>query len=254
MGDRLQNKIALITGASSGIGAAAARRFAGEGAGVVLTARRQGPLDALAAEIEAAGGICLPVPGDVTSQADCDEVFRRAMERFGRIDILVNNAGDGDQHMTTAKCTDEMWQRMIELNQTAVLRFCRAVLPIMEAQGSGVIVNLSAIAGVYGNAGVSYSAAKAAVIAMTKNIALQYAGRGIRCNALCPGPTLVPRMDGREDALYDHDFLATTERHMDMTIPFARAEDQANILLFLASDESRAITGQAIVSDGGMCL
>ena len=156
--------------------------------------------------------------------------------------------------MTTAKCTDEMWYRMIELNQTSVLRFCREALRYMEAQGSGAIVNLSAIAGVYGNAGVSYSAAKAAVIAMTKNIAIQYAGRGIRCNALCPGPTMVPRMDGREAALYDTDFLATTERHMDMTIPFAAVEDQANILLFLASDESKAITGQAIVSDNGMCL
>lgn len=252
--ERLKDKVAVITGASSGIGAETARLFAREGASVVLVARRQEALDRTAAEIEAAGGVCLPVAGDVTKQDDCENVFRTTVERFGRVDILVNNAGDGDQHMTTAKCTDEMWYRMIELNQTSVLRFCREALKYMERQGAGAIVNLSAIAGVYGNAGVSYSAAKAAVIAMTKNIAVQYAGKGIRCNALCPGPTLVPRMDGREDALYDKDFLATTERHMDMTIPFARVEDQASILLFLASDESRAITGQAIVSDGGMCL
>ncbi len=252
--NRLTGKIAVITGASSGIGAETARLFAREGASVVLAARRQEALDQVAEEIRAAGGVCLAVAGDVTRQADCENIFRKTVERFGRVDILVNNAGDGDQHMTCAKCTDEMWYRMIELNQTSVLRFCREALRYMEAQGSGTIVNLSAIAGVYGNAGVSYSAAKAAVIAMTKNIAVQYAGRGIRCNAVCPGPTLVPRMDGRENALYDVDFLATTERHMDMTIPFAAAADQANVILFLASDDSKAITGQAIVSDNGMCL
>ena len=252
--DRLKDKVAVVTGASSGIGAETARLFASEGARVVLVARRQQALDAVAAEITAAGGECMTAAADVTVQADCEGVFRAVEARYGRVDILVNNAGDGDQHMTVAKCTDEMWYRMIELNQTSVLRFCREALRYMERQGSGAIVNLSAIAGVYGNAGVSYSAAKAAVIAMTKNIAVQYAGHGIRCNAVCPGPTLVPRMDGREAALYDTDFLATTERHMDMTIPFASVRDQANVILFLASDESKAITGQAIVSDNGMCL
>ena len=254
MSARFENKTVVITGASSGIGLVTAKMFAAEGANVVLFARRQAPLDEAAAEIEAAGGKALTVAGDVTDQADCERAFQAAYERFGTIDVLVNNAGDGDHHMTTAKCTDEMWYKMVELNQTAVLRFSREALKYMEKQGSGVIVNLSAIAGVYGNAGVSYSAAKAAVIGMTKNIAIQYAGRGIRCNAVCPGPTLVPRMDGREQALYDTDFQAVTERHMDMTIPFAQAEDQAKIILFLASDDSRAITGQAIVSDGGMCL
>lgn len=124
----------------------------------------------------------------------------------------------------------------------------------MRAQGSGSIVNLSAIAGVYGNAGVSYSAAKAAVIAMTKNIALQYTGTDIRCNAVCPGPTAVDRMDGRENALIDQTFFAITDRHMDSSIPFASAEDQANVIAFLASDLSRCITGQAIVTDNGRCL
>lgn len=94
----------------------------------------------------------------------------------------------------------------------------------------------------------------AAVIAITKNVALDCTGTDIRCNAVCPGPTLVDRMDGREDALYDKDFMTITERHMDMTIPFAQPEDQANVILFLASDLSRAINGQAIVTDNGRCL
>lgn len=251
----LENKVAVITGASSGIGACVARLFARHGAKLVIVARRQALIDELAGEINAGGGSCIAVRGDVTSTQDCERVFSEAMDTYGRVDILVNNAGDGDKHRTTVKCTDEYWHSMIELNQGSVFRFCREALKIMEIQGSGTIVNLSAIAGVYGNAGVSYSAAKAAVIAITKNIALQYAGHGIRCNAICPGPTVVPRMvDGAEDALYDKEFQATTERHMDMSIPFSQVQDQADVILFLASDMSRCINGQALVTDNGMCL
>lgn len=250
----LEQKVALITGGSSGIGAVTAELFARQGAKVAIFARRRAVLEEKAAAIRALGGECLPIAGDVTDPESAAAAVRQVVETYGRLDILVNNAGDGDHHTTTEKCSDEFWDRMIALNQSSVFYFCRAALPQMRAQGSGSIVNLSAIAGVYGNAGVSYSAAKAAVIAITKNIALQYTGTGIRCNAVCPGPTLVPRMDGREDDLYDKEFMALTERHMDMTIPFAQAEDQANVILFLASDLSRCITGQAIVTDNGRCL
>ena len=250
----LKNKVALITGASSGIGLETARLFAREGARVAILARRMNVLEEKAAEIRALGGECLPVAGDVTDPASVNAAVQRVLEAWGRIDILVNNAGDGDQHRTAENVSDEFWAKMIALNQSSVFYFCRAVLPIMKGQKSGAIVNLSAIAGVYGNAGVSYSAAKAAVIAITKNVALDCTGTDIRCNAVCPGPTLVDRMDGREDALYDKDFMTITERHMDMTIPFAQPEDQANVILFLASDLSRAINGQAIVTDNGRCL
>lgn len=251
----LKNKIALITGGSSGIGAVTARTFAAEGATVVITARRREALEEVAAGIRAAGGQCLAVAGDVTNPADVKRVVAETAAAYGRIDVLVNNAGDGDFHTTTVRCSDEFWDRMIALNQTSVFRFCREVLPHMEAQGKGTIVNLSAIAGVYGNAGVAYSSAKAAVIAMTKNIAVQYAGRGIRCNAVCPGPTSVDRMvDPALEDRYDKAFMSTTERHMDMSIPFASPQDQADVIAFLASDRSSAITGQAIVTDNGRCL
>ncbi len=250
----LKDKVALITGASSGIGLTTAKLFAKEGAKVAILARRLNVLEEKAAEIRAEGGECLPVAGDVTDPESVNAAVQKVLDVWGRIDILVNNAGDGDQHRTTENVSNEFWDKMIALNQSSVFYFCRAVLPHMKAQGSGSIVNLSAIAGVYGNAGVSYSAAKAAVIAITKNVALDCTGTDIRCNAVCPGPTLVPRMDGREDALYDKDFMTITERHMDMTIPFAQPEDQANVILFLASDLSRAINGQAIVTDNGRCL
>lgn len=250
----LENKIALITGASSGIGAVTAELFAKHGASVAILARRQNILEQKAEEIRALGVPCLPIAADATDPDSCAAAVRQVVDAFGRLDILVNNAGAGDYHTTTEKCSNEFWDKMIALNQSSVFYFCRAALPHMARQGSGSIVNISAIAGVYGNAGVSYSAAKAAVIAMTKNIAVQYSNSNIRCNAVCPGPTLVDRMDGREDALFDKEFQAITERHMDMTIPFAEAIDQANAILFLASDLSKAITGQAIVTDNGRCL
>ena len=252
--EMLKGKVALVTGASSGIGLTTAKLFAREGAKVAILARRLNVLEEKAAEMRAEGGECLPIAGDVTDPASVNAAVQKVIDTWGRIDILVNNAGDGDQHRTAENVSDEFWNRMIALNQSSVFYFCRAVLPQMRKQGAGSIVNLSAIAGVYGNAGVSYSAAKAAVIAITKNVALDCTGTDIRCNAVCPGPTLVDRMDGREDALYDKEFLAITERHMDMTIPFAKPEDQANVILFLASDLSRAINGQAIVTDNGRCL
>ena len=250
----LKGKVALVTGASSGIGLTTARLFAREGAKVAILARRLNVLEEKAEEMRAEGGECLPIAGDVTDPESVKAAVQKIIDTWGRIDILVNNAGDGDQHRTAENVSDEFWNRMIALNQSSVFYFCRAVLPQMRKQGAGSIVNLSAIAGVYGNAGVSYSAAKAAVIAITKNVALDCTGTDIRCNAVCPGPTLVDRMDGREDALYDKDFMTITERHMDMTIPFAQPEDQANVILFLASDLSRAINGQAIVTDNGRCL
>lgn len=252
--EMLKDKVALITGGSSGIGAETARVFAKQGAKVAIFARGQEKMDRVAAELKALGADCLTIAGDVTKSEDCSAAVEQVVKVFGRIDVLVNNAGAGDFHTTTEKCTDAFWDQMIALNQSSVLYCCRAALPHMRAQGSGSIVNLSAIAGVYGNAGVSYSAAKAAVIAMTKNIALQYTGTDIRCNAVCPGPTAVDRMDGREDAFMDLEFFAITDRHMDSSIPFAAAEDQANVIAFLASDLSRCITGQAIVTDNGRCL
>lgn len=252
--EMLKDKVALITGGSSGIGAETARVFAKQGAKVAIFARGQEKMDRVAAELKALGADCLTIAGDVTKSEDCSAAVEQVVAVFGRIDVLVNNAGAGDFHTTTEKCSDAFWDQMIALNQSSVLYCCRAALPHMRAQGSGSIVNLSAIAGVYGNAGVSYSAAKAAVIAMTKNIALQYTGTDIRCNAVCPGPTAVDRMDGREDAFMDLEFFAITDRHMDSSIPFAAAEDQANVIAFLASDLSRCITGQAIVTDNGRCL
>lgn len=251
----LDSKTAVVTGASSGIGRCIAELFALHGARVVLVARREALLREVAEGIRSRGGECLVVVADVTVPENCGRVFSEAKAVFGSIDILVNNAGAGDYHTQALRCTDEFWSEIIALNQTAVFRFCREALKYMTEQGTGVIVNNSSMAGVYGNAGVAYSSSKAAVISMTKNIATQYAGTGIRCNAVCPGPTdVIGMFDPAKEHLFDKELMEITKRHMDSTIPMIKPEEQAEVFLFLASDKSSCITGQAIITDAGVKL
>ncbi len=250
--DRLKGKIAVITGASEGIGKAAALLFAREGASVVILARRKNKLDEIVAEIKEFGGNALAVPGDVNQEKDCVNVFEQAIKTYGKIDILVNNAGMADSHIATVRASNEHWEKIIAMNQNSVFMFCREALRYMEKTGSGSIVNVSSIAGVYANAGIAYSASKYAVIGMTKNIALQYAGTGIRCNSVCPGPTetamLAAAMNGKD---CDTEFAEICGRHNDPEVGISQPEDQANAILFFASDESKCVTGQVIVVDRG---
>ena len=252
--DRLKGKIAVVTGASSGIGKGTAELFVKEGAAVVLTARRVDRLNALAEKIEEAGGKALVVPGDVTKLADVKNVIEQTIKAFGRIDILVNNAGIGDRHTPTIRLTDQFWDEVIATDLTSIFHYCREALRYMIQAEEGVIVNVSSIGGVYGNAGVSYSAAKAGVIGLTKNIAIQYAGTKIRCNAVCPGPVPTELNTPEQLAKFDQEFMAICERHTDHSVGDSEVIDQANAILFLASDESRYITGQSLVIDRGMCL
>ncbi len=252
--DRLKDKVAVITGASAGIGQGTAELFAKEGAAVVLTARRVDRLNAIAERIERAGGKALVVPGDATKVADVRNVIERTIETFGKIDILVNNAGISDRHTAIIRVTDQFWDDVIDTDLTSVFYFCREALNYMVQAGEGVIVNVSSIGGVYGNAGVSYSASKAGVIGLTKNIAIQYAGTRIRCNAVCPGPTPTELNTPEQLATFDQEFMEICERHTDHSVGDSEVMDQANAILFLANDESRCITGQSLVVDRGMCL
>ena len=249
---RLQDKVAVITGGNSGIGAAVAELFAREGAKVVLVARRVEKLKEVKAGIEAEGGAALAVSADVTSLADCQRVFQETVRAFGRVDILVNNAGMLDYNNSVARMSDELWNTVIATNQTSVFQFCREALKYMEAQGSGSIVNVSSLAGVSCNSGAAYTASKCAVLAMTVNIALQFAGTGIRCNAVCPGQTRTPMVS--DPAYYeqmDHAFMEACFRHIDPSVGESDPMDQAAAVLFLASDEARGITGQWLLVDRG---
>ncbi len=252
--NRLQGKIAIITGSNSGIGKATALRFAQEGANVVLCARRLEILNEVAQQCRGYGVEAMAVQADVTSHEDCAKVVGAAMEKFGRIDILVNNAGIADKHRPISECSDEWWAHVIAVDQTSLFYMSKEVLKYMSEVKSGSIVNISSIGGVFGSAGISYSAAKSAVLGMTKNIAIQYAPDGIRCNAVCPGPTPTPLNEPDKTATFTTWFADRCAQHMNLTLPEASAEDQANAILYFASDDSIAVTGQMLIVDHGATL
>lgn len=250
---RLEGKIAIVTGASSGIGETTAKVFAREGAVVVLVARRQDRLTKVRAEIEAAGGVADIVVADLATQAGCEATVDQVIAAHGRIDVLVNNAGIPDRHMPTTRTSNELWDAVIGTDLTGVFYLCRAALKHMEARSSGSIVNISSI-GARGLAGAAYSSAKAGLIALTRNIAIQYAGKGIRCNATLPGPTPTELNTPEALAGFDKEMPAITARHFDLSVPEASTEDQAAAILFFASDESKAMSGQCLTVDNGATL
>ena len=247
---RLQNKVAIVTGASSGIGAKTAELFAAQGASVVLVARRIEKLNQVANNIRNKNGTVKIIQADVTSEDECKRIVSETIDEFGHLDILVNNAGIADKHMPITKCSTEWWNEVILVDQTSVFYLTKAALANMT---KGSIVNISSIGGVFGSAGISYSAAKSALIGMTKNIAIQYAGKGIRCNAVCPGPTPTELNTPEKLATFD-EFAAQCAKHMNMGLPHTTAEQQAQSILFFASDESEGVTGQILVVDNGITL
>lgn len=250
---RLDRKVAIITGAASGIGRATVELFAEHGAQIVAVDRNAAGLEALADNL--AGQTALvTVVAEAQSSEDTKRVFAETLAAFGTLDILVNVAGIADKHMPTLKVSDEFWDQVIGIDLTSVFQYCREALGIMAPQGEGVIVNIASIGGVYANAGAAYSAAKAGEIALTKNIAIQYAGTGIRCNAVAPGPTETALFDPEAFAQFDAEFMEICGRHTDLSVGISQPRDQANAILFLASDDAKCITGQTLVVDRGMCL
>jgi len=250
---RLENKIAIVTGGNSGIGLATAALFCKEGAKVVISGRREAENKKAVDEISSRGGEIMAVRTDLSKMEDCKKLVDETIKKYGRIDILVNNAGIADKHMPITKCTEEWYDEVCKIDQYAVYYMSKYALVHMEKAGQGSIVNVSSI-GSQGVAGISYSAAKAAVNAMTKNIAIQFAPTAIRCNAVAPGPT--PTALNTPEAMkgFDMEFAGATARHLDLTVPTAQVEDQAEAILFFAGDESKAITGQILYVDHGTSL
>ena len=248
---RLEGKVAVITGAASGMGRVASLRFAHEGAAVVVADVADEAGEATALEIEEAGGRAAYVHTDVSSAADCEAMANRALERFGGLHVLYNNAGvfpEGDGSVTD---TDEgTWDLVMRINLKGVYLGCRYGIPAMLESGGGSIVNVASFVALMGAATpqIAYTASKGGVLAMTREIAVEFARQGIRANALCPGPIETPLL---ADLLADP---ARRERRL-VHIPlgrFGRAEEIADAALFLASDESSFVTGSTFVVDGGI--
>ena len=177
-----------------------------------------------------------------------------AADVFGRIDILVNNAGIADKHRPITRCDADWWAHIIQVDQSSVFYMMKEALKYMEPAGSGSIVNISSIGGTAFNSGIAYTTAKAAVIGMSKNAAIQFAGRGIRVNVVAPGPTPTSFNTPEQLATFDREFAEICGRHFDDTVPETTADDQARTILFFASDDSRGCNGQVIVVDNGRTI
>jgi NAD(P)-dependent dehydrogenase (short-subunit alcohol dehydrogenase family) len=252
---RLTGKIAIITGATSGIGKATALLFADEGADLVITGRRVELGTRVEAECRQKGVRCAFVEADHARAEDCQKVVEVALAQFGRIDILFNNAGIVTKG--TAETTDEkIWDDTLALNVTAVWRMCKLVLPHMKKQRRGVIVNNgSDWSVVAGRDAFPYVVSKGAVGLMTKAMALDFARDGIRVNAVCPGDTLVDRW--LEKGYFEYSDPVTLEaaiKESSAYIPmgrFGKPEEIAQAVLFLASDDSSFVTGHLLLVDGG---
>ncbi|HSQ26642.1 MAG TPA: SDR family oxidoreductase [Anaerolineales bacterium] len=245
---RLQNKVALITGGTSGIGKATVELFLQEGARVAFTGRRT----ELGSAIQEQTG-ALFIQADHRFAADCQVCVEKTLQTFGSIHILFNNAGIVTKG-TAESISEQDWQDTLDINITAVWRMSRLVIPIFRAQGGGVIVNNASDWGLVGaTQAVAYAASKGAVIQMTRSMALDHAKENIRVNAVCPGDTFVERW--LQDGYFRNtEAVSVAEaRHSDNT-PLGRvaeAEEIARAVLFLASDESSFITGTTLVVDGG---
>jgi meso-butanediol dehydrogenase/(S,S)-butanediol dehydrogenase/diacetyl reductase len=248
MSGRLANKVAIVTGAGSGIGRAVALRFAAEGAKVVVNDLVADAAQRVAKEIEAAGGTALPCPGDVSDSKQVEALVRSATSRFGRLDVLVNNAA-AVVPGPVETISDADWKRTQSVTLDGVFFGIRAALPVMAAQGGGSIINVSSGAAVAGEPGLgAYGAAKAAVVNLTKTAAVENAARGVRVNCILPGPIETPPLIAAVEA-------TGGRAGWDRQIPCGRLgkpEEMAAVALFLASDEASYVHGAAIIADGGV--
>jgi NAD(P)-dependent dehydrogenase (short-subunit alcohol dehydrogenase family) len=259
MSNRLQNKIALVFGAGScgpgwGNGKATAVAFAREGAKVIAVDRHLPAAEETAGLIVAEGGHCLALPADVIKLADVERVVRQTVDAHGRIDILHNNVGIAEVG-GPVEAGEESWDRVMDVNVKSMFLTCKAVLPVMVAKGTGVIINISSIAGIryLGVPYIAYAASKAAVNQFTQAIAIQYADKGIRANAILPGLMNTPMVVESFKGLYaSTDALLRARNAMCPMKKMGDAWDVANTAVFLASDEAKYITGVLLPVDGGL--
>ncbi|MDA1190751.1 MAG: 3-oxoacyl-[acyl-carrier-protein] reductase [Candidatus Poribacteria bacterium] len=244
----LKDKVALVTGASRGIGKAIALAYGRQGAKVMLCSRTESTLNAVADEIRAAGGEAQVFAGDVSDLSVADEAVASTVVAFGRMDILVNNAGI-TRDTLIIRMKDDDWANVIETNLTGPFAFTRAAAKVMMKQRYGRIINVSSVVGMMGNAGqVNYAASKAGLIGITKSLAKELGSRNVTVNAIAPGFIVTDMTDGLSDDM---------KAKVSSAIPlgdFGNADDIAAAACYLASDEARYVTGQTLQVDGGLLM
>jgi NAD(P)-dependent dehydrogenase (short-subunit alcohol dehydrogenase family) len=244
---RLGGKVAVVTGGASGIGRETARRFAGEGARVCVVDITDEPGEQIASEIDG-----LYVHADVTSAEDVQRVYREAADHFGGLDVLFNNAGISPPDDDSILETDlDAWQRVQDVNLKSVFLCCKYGIPYLLERGGGSVINTASFVAVMGAATsqISYTASKGGVLAMTRELGVQFARRGVRVNALCPGPVSTPLLQ----ELFAKDPEKAKRRLVHLPLGrFAEAVEIANAVVFLASDESSYVTASTFLIDGGL--
>jgi NAD(P)-dependent dehydrogenase (short-subunit alcohol dehydrogenase family) len=256
---RLKDRIALITGASRGIGRAIALGFAREGASIAATARTGNELDSLVREIAALGQKAVAIPADLARPTAAGEIVRRVLEAFGTLDILVNNAGVGSSAnpRPLVDFDDGFWDLSLAVNLTSPYLLCKAVLPILLKKGKGRIINMASISSKMPLLhGVAYTASKHGLLGLTRTLALEVASAGVTVNAICPGPVRTA-MNNKRIAYDAHRLGVKVEDFEHSLTPIGRRlepEEIVPLAVLLASDESAAITGQAFNICGGAAM
>ncbi|SLK01597.1 MULTISPECIES: SDR family oxidoreductase [Paenibacillus] len=247
---RLQDKVAVVTGAGSGMGKAIATLYAQEGAKVVVSDINEASAKAVAEDIKANGGEATFVVANVAKEEDIQNLIDTTVNTYGTVDILVNNAGIMDSMEPAGDIVDDKWERIFAINTTSVMRATRKVLPIFLEKQKGVIVNIASAGGLHGaRAGAAYTASKHAVVGFTKNTGFMYAQQGIRCNAIAPGGVET----NIASTMTNINHFGASRQQLGMAInPRAgKSEEIAQVALFLGSDESSFVNGTVVTADAG---
>ena len=250
---RLKGKVIVLTGASSGIGEITALRLAEEGGKVVAVARRYERLKELAARAKDMAGEVYPLAGDMSKDEDIKNIIGDTMDRYGKIDVLVNNAGVLDGFLSADNMEDEVWDHVMNVNLTGPMKLIREAMPHMLEQKSGNIINISSVGGLLGaKGGLAYVTSKHGIIGMTRHIAAIFGEDGIKCNAICPGTIKTEIGETVENP--NMKVLDKVMKTAEILPVAAEPVKIANVILFLASDESSFVNGGTIVADGGWTI
>ncbi|HET9521575.1 MAG TPA: glucose 1-dehydrogenase [Candidatus Limnocylindrales bacterium] len=251
---RLQGKVAIITGAGSGMGRVAAQLFAGQGASVVVAEASEAAGRETVRLVEEAGGQASFVPTDVSEEASARAMVGHALAAYGRVDVLYNNAGimpEADRSVVDTEVAT--WDRVMAVNVRGVFLGCKSAIPVMVEQGSGSIINIASFVALVGCSVPqdAYTASKGAILSLTRSLAVQFGPKGVRSNAICPGPVETPML---MDWLVKDEEAKRVRLARNPTGRFGRPEEVVNMAIYLASDESRWTNGASLVVDGGITV
>ena len=246
---KLENRTVIVTGAASGMGKAISILFAAEGANVVLADLKQNEIDQVVNSIIQEGGKAIGVVCNVANESDIKTLIDTTIKKFTTLDILINNAGVMDDFMPIDFVTNELWDRVMDVNLNGPFYACRSSIPIMLKQGNGIIINIASVGGLFGSrAGLSYTTSKHALIGLTKNIGFMYAQKGIRCNAIAPGGVNTNIGKDMKPNKFGYERCVSGGSNMPRT---GESNEIATTALFLACNDSSFINGAVITADGG---